>query len=97
VWRARRCLRPEGFEHAPPTFVMDGVNELVEALRIAWLRPPGSWHFRAPHVADGQPDRESTAIRRLVGLRDGRLNPPGLPVADLSKRVLANRRYERPT
>jgi hypothetical protein len=25
--------RPEGFEHTPPTFVIDGVHELVEALR----------------------------------------------------------------
>jgi len=25
--------RPEGFEHAPPTIVIEGVEELVEALR----------------------------------------------------------------
>jgi hypothetical protein len=27
--------RPEGFEHAPPTIVIEGVAELVEALRAA--------------------------------------------------------------
>jgi len=27
--------RPEGFEHAPPTIVIEGVDELVEALRAA--------------------------------------------------------------
>jgi hypothetical protein len=27
--------RPDGFEHAPPTMVIEGVEELVEALRAA--------------------------------------------------------------
>jgi hypothetical protein len=27
--------RPEGFEHAPPTIVIEGVDELVAALRAA--------------------------------------------------------------
>ncbi len=27
--------RPEGFEHAPPTIVFEGVEALVEALRAA--------------------------------------------------------------
>jgi len=27
--------RPEGFEHAPPTIVIEGVEALVEALRAA--------------------------------------------------------------
>ena len=27
--------RPEGLEHAPPTIVIEGVEELVEALRAA--------------------------------------------------------------
>jgi len=27
--------RPEGLEHAPPTFVVDGVDALVEVLRAA--------------------------------------------------------------
>jgi hypothetical protein len=27
--------RPEGSEHAPPTIVIEGVEELVEALRAA--------------------------------------------------------------
>ena len=27
--------RPEGFEHAPPTIVIEGVAELIEALRAA--------------------------------------------------------------
>ena len=30
-WRARR-----GFEHTPPTIVIEGVEELVEALLAAW-------------------------------------------------------------
>jgi hypothetical protein len=27
--------RPEGFEHTPPTIVIEGMDELVEALRAA--------------------------------------------------------------
>jgi hypothetical protein len=27
--------RPEGFEHTPPTIVIEGLNELVEALLAA--------------------------------------------------------------
>jgi hypothetical protein len=32
---ARKLARPEGSEHAPPTIVIEGVEELVEALRAA--------------------------------------------------------------
>jgi len=27
--------RPEGFEHTPPTIVIEGVEELIKALRAA--------------------------------------------------------------
>jgi uncharacterized protein (DUF2252 family) len=33
--------RPEGFEHAPRTIVIKGVEESVEALRAAWARSSG--------------------------------------------------------
>jgi hypothetical protein len=32
---ARGLARPEGFEHTPPTIVIEGVDELVEALLAA--------------------------------------------------------------
>lgn len=34
VWR-EAVARPEGFEHTPPTFVIEGVEPLVEVLRAA--------------------------------------------------------------
>ena len=48
------------------------------------------------------PDRRTTrgigdAARRLVELRDGWLNPPGLDPAELEKRTLTNLYNERPT
>jgi hypothetical protein len=33
--------RPEGFEHALPTIVIQGLEELVEALRAAEVRGSG--------------------------------------------------------
>jgi hypothetical protein len=33
--RGGNLARPEGFEHAPPTIVIKGVEALVEALRAA--------------------------------------------------------------
>lgn len=30
-----RLARPEGSEHAPPTIVIEGVDELVKVLRVA--------------------------------------------------------------
>jgi hypothetical protein len=33
--RLMAMARPEGFERALPTFVIDGVDELLEALRAA--------------------------------------------------------------
>ena len=41
--------------------------------------------------------RVGEAARRLVELRDGRLNPPGLDPADLAKRTLTNLHNQRPT
>ena len=35
VHRCADLARPEGFEHALPTIVIEGVEELVEALRAA--------------------------------------------------------------
>jgi hypothetical protein len=33
--RLKTVARPEGSEHAPPTIVIEGVEELVAALRAA--------------------------------------------------------------
>ena len=33
--RLSTLARPEGSEHAPPTIVIEGVEELVNALRVA--------------------------------------------------------------
>jgi hypothetical protein len=33
--RLKTLARPEGFEHTPPTIVIEGVDELVEALLAA--------------------------------------------------------------
>jgi hypothetical protein len=42
-------------------------------------------------------ERVGEAARRLVELRDGWLNPPGLDPADLAKRTLTNLYNQRPT
>ena len=44
-----------------------------------------------------QRERVGEAARRLVDLRDGWLNPPGLHPADLAKRTLTNLYNQRPT
>jgi hypothetical protein len=44
-----------------------------------------------------QRERVGEAARRLVELRDGWLNPPGLDPADLAKRTLTNLYNQRPT
>ncbi len=52
------------------------------------------------HLPDPTPeqrDRVGEAARRLVELRDGWLNPPGLATADLAKRTLTNLYNQRPT
>jgi hypothetical protein len=36
LFHAQVLARPEGFEHAPPTMLIEGVEELVEALRAAY-------------------------------------------------------------
>ena len=53
--------------------------------------------FPFPHPTDEQRERVGEAARRLVELRDGWLNPPGLDPADLEKRTLTNLYNQRPT
>ncbi len=50
-----------------------------------------------PDPTSEQRDRVGEAARRLVELRDGWLNPPGLDPADLEKRTLTNLYNQRPT
>ncbi len=53
--------------------------------------------FPFPYAAGEQRERVGDAARRLVELRDGWLNPPGLDPADLERRTLTNLYNERPT
>jgi type II restriction/modification system DNA methylase subunit YeeA len=53
--------------------------------------------FPFPHPTDEQRKRVGETARRLVELRDGWLNPPGLAPADLEKRTLTNLYNQRPT
>ena len=53
--------------------------------------------FPFPHPTEEQRERVGEAARRLVELRDGWLNPPGLDPADLEKRTLTNLYNQRPT
>ena len=53
--------------------------------------------FPFPRPTDEQRERVGEAARRLVELRDGWLNPPGLDPADLEKRTLTNLYNQRPT
>jgi SAM-dependent methyltransferase len=53
--------------------------------------------FPFPRSTDEQRQRVGEAARRLVELRDGWLNPPGLTPADLEKRTLTNLYNQRPT
>jgi hypothetical protein len=53
--------------------------------------------FPFPHPTDEQRERVGEAASRLVELRDGWLNPPGLDAADLEKRTLTNLYNQRPT
>ena len=53
--------------------------------------------FPFPHPTDEQRERVGDAARRLVELRDGWLNPPGLDPAELQKRTLTNLYNQRPT
>jgi type II restriction/modification system DNA methylase subunit YeeA len=53
--------------------------------------------FPFPDATDDQRARVGEAARRLVELRDGWLNPPGLAPADLAKRTLTNLYNQRPT
>ena len=52
---------------------------------------------RSRDPTDEQRERVGEAARRLVELRDGWLNPPGLDPADLEKRTLTNLYNQRPT
>ncbi len=49
------------------------------------------------HPTPDQRARVGEAARRLVELRDGWLNPPGLDPADLAKRTLTNLYNQRPS
>jgi len=53
--------------------------------------------FPFPDPSPEQRERVGDAARRLVELRDGWLNPPGLDPADLVKRTLTNLYNQRPT
>ena len=53
--------------------------------------------FPFPDPTPEQRARVGEAARRLVELRDGWLNPPGLAPADLTKRTLTNLYNQRPT
>jgi len=53
--------------------------------------------FPFPDPTPEQRERVGEAARRLVALRDGWLNPPGLDPADLAKRTLTNLYKQRPT
>jgi hypothetical protein len=53
--------------------------------------------FPFPDPTPEQRERVGEASRRLVELRDGWLNPPGLDPADLAKRTLTNLYNQRPT
>ncbi len=53
--------------------------------------------FPFPRPADEQSDAIAVAARDLVRLRDGWLNPPGLPEAELASRTLTNLYNQRPS
>ena len=53
--------------------------------------------FPFPDPTPEQREWVGEAARRLVELRDGWLNPPGLDPADLEKRTLTNLYNQRPT
>ena len=53
--------------------------------------------FPFPHPTNEQRDTIAVAAHRLVVLRDGWLNPPGLSEVSLAKRTLTNLYNERPT
>ena len=53
--------------------------------------------FPFPDPTSEQRERAGEAARRLVELRDGWLNPPGLDPAELDKRTLTNLYNQRPT
>jgi hypothetical protein len=53
--------------------------------------------FPFPRPTDEQSEAIATAAKRLVGLRDGWLNPPGLVDAELARRTLTNLYNTRPT
>ena len=53
--------------------------------------------FPFPRPTDEQREAIAVAARRLVELRDGWLNPPGLADEELTRRTLTNLYNERPT
>ena len=53
--------------------------------------------FPFPRPTDAQREAIATATRRLIELRDGWLNPPGLSVDELARRTLTNLYNQRPS
>ena len=73
-------------------------TQLREAVSATRYPPQSSFEtFPFPHPTPEQRERVREAARRLVELRDGWLNPPGLDPADLAKRTLTNLYNQRPT
>ncbi len=73
-------------------------TQLREAASATRYLPQTSFEtFPFPEPTPDQRERVGEAARRLVELRDGWLNPPGLDPADLAKRTLTNLYNQRPT
>ena len=73
-------------------------TQLREAILASRYTPTTCFEtFPFPDPTPEQRDRVGEAARRLVELRDGWLNPPGLDPADLAKRTLTNLYNPRPT
>ncbi len=76
-------------------------SDVAHADRLRTRRAPGvdsgrHWRDRWDPTPEER-ERVGEAARRLVELRDGWLNPPGLDPADLAKRTLTNLYNQRPT
>ncbi len=73
-------------------------TQLREAISGSRYTPTTTFEtFPFPRPTDDQRDAITDDARRLVWLRDGWLNPPGLDPAEFEKRTLTNLYNERPT
>ena len=73
-------------------------TQLREAISGSRYTPTTTFEtFPFPRPTDDQRDAITDDARRLVWLRDGWLNPPGLDPVELEKRTLTNLYNERPT